>query len=116
MPLPDDASKPTVMKFDPTMLPVMQIAVAQSGDTEPGSLTELARDVLKPRLEGVEGVADVEVLGGLTKHVEVSLDPAKMSVFGITQDSIAALISASNLNYPLGTFEKTASVGLEAGR
>lgn len=106
VPLPEDASKPTVMKFDPTMLPVMQVAVTQLKDSAPGELTELANEVLKPRLEGVEGVAAVEVLGGLTRHVEVSLDPDKMPALGLTQDSIAALIAASNLNYPLGKLEE----------
>ncbi|HQD85916.1 MAG TPA: efflux RND transporter permease subunit [Bacillota bacterium] len=106
VPLPEDASRPTVMKFDPTMLPVMQVAVTHLRDSAPGELTELANEVLKPRLEGVEGVAAVEVLGGLTRHVEVSLDPDKMSALGLTQDSIAALIAASNLNYPLGKLEE----------
>ncbi len=106
VPLPEDASKPTIMKFDPTLLPVMQVAVSQFRDSDLGELTGLTNDILKPRLEGVEGVAAVEVLGGLTKQVEVSLDPDKLSALGLTQDAIAALISASNLNYPLGKLNK----------
>ncbi|HHY12594.1 MAG TPA: efflux RND transporter permease subunit, partial [Firmicutes bacterium] len=106
VPLPEDASKPTIMKFDPTLLPVMQVAVSQFRDSDLGELTDLTNDILQPRLEGVEGVAAVEVLGGLTKQVEVSLDPDKLSALGLTQDAIAALISASNLNYPLGKLNK----------
>lgn len=106
VPLPDDASKPTVMKFDPTLLPVMQISVSEFKDTDLGELTDLTNDILKPRLEGVEGVASVEVLGGLTKHIEVSLDPDKLAALGLSQDAIAGLISASNLNYPLGKLDK----------
>ncbi len=106
VPLPDGTSKPTIMKFDPTLLPVMQISVSQSKNTELGELTALTNDILKPRLEGIEGVASVEVMGGLTQEIEVSLDPAKLSAFGLTQESVAGIISASNLNYPLGELEQ----------
>lgn len=106
VPLPDGTSKPTVMKFDPTLLPVMQISVSQSKNTGLGELTALTNNILKPRLEGTEGVASVEVMGGLTQQIEVSLDPAKLSALGLTQESVAGVIAASNLNYPLGELEQ----------
>ena len=106
VPLPEGASKPSIMKFDPTLLPIMQLSVTESKDRGLAELTDLARNTIKPRLEGVEGVASVDILGGLTRQVIVSLDPKKLSQYGLTQDGVAAVIGASNLNYPLGSVQK----------
>jgi HAE1 family hydrophobic/amphiphilic exporter-1 len=98
--LPEGASKPATVEFDPTLLPVIQVTVSKLGDL--GEVTEYVKDKVKPRLEAVEGVAAVDVLGGTSKQVNVWLDPVKLASCGLTQDSVAALISSSNLNYPLG--------------
>ena len=106
VPLPEGTSKPTVMKFDPTMLPVMEISVTHSKDTDLAGLTVFTENTLKPRIEGIEGVASVDVLGGIKEQIQVRLDPSKLSAFGLTQDTVAGIISASNLNYPVGKVDK----------
>ena len=106
VPLPDGTSKPTVMKFDPTMLPVMEISVTHSKNSDLPGLTVFTENTLKPRIEGIEGVASVDVLGGLKEQIQVRLDPSKLNAFGLTQDTVAGIISASNLNYPVGKLDK----------
>lgn len=106
VPLPEGASKPTVMKFDPTMLPVMEISITHTKETDLPELTMLSEKTLKPRIEGIEGVASVDMLGGLTQQIQVQLDPAKLNALGLTQDAIAGIIAASNLNYPVGKVDK----------
>jgi len=106
VPLPEGASKPTVMKFDPTMLPVMEISITHTKETDLPELTILSEKTLKPRIEGIEGVASVDMLGGLTQQIQVQLDPAKLNALGLTQDAIAGIIAASNLNYPVGKVDK----------
>ena len=100
--LPEDASRPLTLEFDPNSVPIMQVVLADSKDMTMSELTDLAEDVVKPRLEAIDGVGAVEVVGGLAERVNVTLDPARLSETGLTQDGIAAVISASNLNYPLG--------------
>lgn len=106
VPLPEGASKPMVMKFDPTMLPVMEISITHTKETDLPELTMLSEKTLKPRIEGIEGVASVDMLGGLTQQIQVQLDPAKLNALGLTQDAIAGIIAASNLNYPVGKVDK----------
>ncbi len=106
VPLPDGTSKPTVMKFDPTMLPVMEISITHSKNSDLSELTVFTENTIKPRIEGIEGVASVDVLGGLEEQIQVRLDPLKLNAFGLTQDTVAGIISASNLNYPVGKLDK----------
>ncbi|MEX0974643.1 MAG: efflux RND transporter permease subunit [Bacillota bacterium] len=102
--MPEGASKPVMVEFDPTQMPVMQVTVSESGDI--GYVTQYVRDKVKPRLEAVEGVAAVELVGAADKRVNVWLDPAKLAANGLTQDAVAMMISASNLNYPLGSVQE----------
>ena len=100
--LPEDASRPLTLEFDPNSVPIMQVALSDSKDMTMGELTDLAENKVKPRLEAIDGVGSVDIVGGLAERVNVTLDPAKLAEKGLTQDSVAAVISASNLNYPLG--------------
>ncbi|MFO7296230.1 MAG: efflux RND transporter permease subunit, partial [Clostridia bacterium] len=54
--LPDGVSDPIVLKLDPNMLPIMSFAVSQEGKTDQ-ELQVWVEDVLKPRIERIEGVA-----------------------------------------------------------
>src|SRR5690606_23404448 len=60
--LPSQASTPVVVQADPSQLPVMLVAV--SGAEDPVELTHQVESIVKPRLERVDGVAAVSVLGG----------------------------------------------------
>ncbi len=99
--LPEDASSPMTLEFDPTMLPIMQVTVTDNAN-DLGRLTELVENEIKPKLEGVEGVAAVDITGSRDKQVMITLDPSKLTAYGLTQEQVAGVISASNLNYPLG--------------
>ncbi|MBC7339001.1 MAG: efflux RND transporter permease subunit [Firmicutes bacterium] len=99
--LPEGARRPFLVKFDPTLMPVMSLTVATEGDL--GETTTFAREVLKPRLESIDGVAAVEVFGSSEPEVRVSLDPGDLERYGLTQEQVANVIRASNLDWPLGS-------------
>ena len=77
VPLPEGASKPTVMKFDPTMLPVMEISITHTKETDLPELTILSEKTLKPRIEGIEGVASVDMLGVTNPANSGAVGPCK---------------------------------------
>ena len=60
--LPSDAETPMVVKFDPSMMPVMQIALYGSDDIV--QLKKIAEDIIESRLLRIEGVASVGISGG----------------------------------------------------
>ncbi len=101
VPLPDDAGRPLVAKFDPTQAPIMEVAVS-SASLDLATITGLVTEVLRPRLETVPGVATVELTGGLEREIQVNLDREAMARLGLDQARIAAVVQASNLNWPAG--------------
>ena len=44
----------------------------------------MARDEIVPELEGIAGVADVEITGGLEDEVTITLDPVAVAQSGIS--------------------------------
>ena len=68
-PLPDAAARPLVLRYDPSLDPILRVAV--SGEGTMLALREFAEKDLKRELETVAGVAAVTVRGGLVRQVRV---------------------------------------------
>ncbi|MHB8928021.1 MAG: efflux RND transporter permease subunit [Bacillota bacterium] len=98
--LPSDVSAPMVVKFDPSMMPIMMVSL--TGDQGPVGLLQVAEDTAKPRLERVEGVASVGVIGGQTQEVRISVDQSKLLVNGISWTQVSGALRGLNINLPGG--------------
>ncbi|MDE2431081.1 MAG: efflux RND transporter permease subunit, partial [Burkholderiales bacterium] len=66
--------------------------------------------VVRPALRTVSGVADVNVLGGVTRSYEIVPDPVRMSAAGITIDVLKAKIEANNRNDGAGRLSEGGEV------
>ncbi len=102
--LPEGSSDPMVMTIDPNSIPIMQISLSNGDSLE--YLQRIAEDTIKPRLERLEGVASVGILGGHEKQIEVKLNESKLMGYGLTLDYVAQIIGAENLNLPVGEVKK----------
>ncbi|GHF37284.1 HAE1 family hydrophobic/amphiphilic exporter-1 [Deinococcus metalli] len=100
--LPDGSEAPVVQKFDPNATPILTLALLGAG-APPDEVTTYAEDVLVPRLERVDGVADVSVSGGPARKVQVLLDPSRLQAYNLTPARITQAIGASALDLPAGT-------------
>lgn len=100
--LPDEAERPLIFRLDPSLMPILHLGV--SGDLDQASLTSLANDVLKNRLERIEGVAVAQVEGGLVSEVEVSVDLQRLSLSGISLSQLQQALAMENLNFSGGQF------------
>ncbi|GMQ58539.1 efflux RND transporter permease subunit [Vallitalea sediminicola] len=98
---PDEVGSPMIIKFNPSMMPIMGFAVTKEGSnmSEVGDFVE---NIVKPRLERIEGVASVTINGAVKKQVEVTLDSDKMELLGIDSDMISKLLQGSNFDMPAG--------------
>ncbi|MCT4686194.1 efflux RND transporter permease subunit [Vallitalea sp.] len=98
---PDEVGSPMIIKFNPSMMPIMGFAVTKEGSnmSEVGGFVE---NIVKPRLERIEGVASVTINGAIKKQVEVTLDSDKMELLGIDSDMISKLLQGSNFDMPAG--------------
>ena len=66
--------------------------------------------VIRPALRTVSGVADVNVLGGVTRSYEVVPDPVRMAAAGITIDVLKSKIEANNRNDGAGRLSEGGEV------
>jgi HAE1 family hydrophobic/amphiphilic exporter-1 len=100
--LPEDASKPMVLKFDPSQMPIMQIAIS-GGSLE--KLKKIAEDKIKPNLERISGVASANITGGREREIQINVDQERLLSYGLSLDSLSASISQGNLNLSGGSLE-----------
>lgn len=106
--LPPEARPPRVLRFDPSLDPVVRLALA--GDRPPDELRRLADRWLEPRLEAVPGVASVEVRGGLEPEVQVDVDEDRLAALGLTAGDVVAAIQAEAVDQPAGALREQGSL------
>jgi HAE1 family hydrophobic/amphiphilic exporter-1 len=92
--------EPRVFKFDPSTLPIMIYGV--TGDSDMVRLRTTIQNDIVPILESAEGVAQVNVSGGLSRAIIIDADPTKLQAYGITLNDLQDRLQAENLNLPAG--------------
>lgn len=97
VPLPDDAGKPSFLKFDPSQFPVIQLALAAQNDTV--DVRQIAES-LEQELKRTDGVASVTVSGKIVEEIQIELDPAKLEQQNLTQADVVQMVQASNISLP----------------
>lgn len=70
--LPDEVENPMVIKVDPNAMPIIQLSFYSEEDL--GKLQSILMEIVKPRIERIEGVANVSLSGGKEKEVSISLE------------------------------------------
>jgi hydrophobic/amphiphilic exporter-1 (mainly G- bacteria), HAE1 family len=103
--LPPDIQPPIVEKFDPDSSPIMSIT-ASSSTRSLREITELTDKRIKQRLETVNGVGQVLMLGGRRRQINVILDAKKMQALGVTIDQVKTALQQENVETPGGKVEQ----------
>src|SRR3954471_10018609 len=104
--LPDGTDVPIIDKFDTGSMPVMTIAV--SGRRDFREVTELARKQIKERLETVNGVGAVTLVGGRIRAMNVVLDTARLAGYGLSVEDVRVALMRQNLEVPGGRIDQGA--------
>ncbi len=102
--LPDEVKESTIRKIDPSDQPIMMITLQAKMD--PAPLYDLAKEVIKPKLEQVTGVGLVDILGGRKREIHVELDRNKTARAQLSVSGIAARLGASGQNIPAGSVSR----------
>lgn len=98
--LPEDASTPTIFKFDTSAMPILFLGVSSAMD--PGELREFIDKQLLYRFERIPGVASAQVWGGLQRQIHVELDRNKIHALRISPTTVINALRRENLNEPAG--------------
>lgn len=102
--LPKEVGNPMVVKVNPNALPIMQLSFYSDEDL--AKLQSLIDEVIVPRIERVEGVANVSVAGGIEKELSIVVREGELEKYGISMDMLTQFIGAENLNLPGGQVRK----------
>ena len=100
--LPEDANDPMVIKLDTSMMPVAMMSVSCEG-MDIIKTKKFIEDNVANKLEAVDGVASVNVMGAQDRIIEVEMDPEKLFGNGMTMNDAVSAISAQNANLPAGS-------------
>ncbi len=101
--LPDGVEPPVVTRIDPSAGAVMLLAVRGTGT--PRDLTELADKKVRRQIESIDGVGQVEIIGGRPRQINVWIDPAAMRAHGLTAADVQAGLAMQNVSVPGGALE-----------
>jgi len=102
--LPEDAEEPTIIPLDPQSKPILTLSV--SGDRSLLELKEFSEELIKPRLEQIEGIGSAEIAGGVEREIHVDVNPEFLALYDLTIDEISQRIDAFNSNLEGGTIRK----------
>ncbi|MGH6890197.1 MAG: efflux RND transporter permease subunit [Rhizomicrobium sp.] len=100
--LPPDVQQPTVQEISTSLFPV--ISVALSGDVPERTLYHLSRD-LSDQLKAIPTVLDAQLSGTRDEMLEITVDPAKLETYGITQQEMFDAITNNNTLIAAGVID-----------
>ncbi|MFV5687211.1 efflux RND transporter permease subunit [Flavobacterium sp. ZT3R25] len=101
--LPDDAKTPSLSKFSLSDLPIMTIGA--NGKMDEAAFYDLIDKKIAPVLSRVAGVAQVSIIGGQEREIQVNLDAVKMQGYGLSVPQVQQNILSSNLDFPTGNIQ-----------
>ena len=113
--LPEGAIDPIIVNMNLSdMMPTAIVALI--GD-DLASLQTTAEDLVVPALERIDGIASVEVSGGVSQQISVKVDSTRAAGLGLSSSYISQMLAAENLLYPGGDMQngnKTLTVTTDA--
>ncbi|HUQ30861.1 MAG TPA: efflux RND transporter permease subunit [Pyrinomonadaceae bacterium] len=102
--LPDTAEQPIVQKLDTDAAPVLRIAISAPRSLR--EVTDVADKQIKERIESLNGVGQVQIVGGRTREIQIWVDPDKLRAYNVTVAEVAGAVRAQNLEVPGGRVDE----------
>ncbi|NGP86838.1 efflux RND transporter permease subunit [Fodinibius halophilus] len=126
--LPLEVERPVILRFDPTLDPIMRYAFfikdtkdeqtdvnyaslenGQASDNQINKLKKLRRfadEQIKKDLQSSQGVASIKVSGGLEEEIQVSINQDRLAHLNIPISQVTQVLDAENVNLSGGRLEE----------
>jgi HAE1 family hydrophobic/amphiphilic exporter-1 len=109
--LPDDAERPLILHYDPSLDPIMELSLSGQGKRFEGQsglrrLRRLAELHIKKTIEPVKGVAAVRIRGGLEEEIHIVLEEEALRRTGIAIQTVIDRLAQENINVAGGTLKE----------
>ena len=98
--LPQDILSPVMSKVSPNDLPIMSISA--TSDLSATEFYQKMKDDYLPQIQQIKGVAEITVLGGEEREIQVKINQDKLKLYKITMVQVVEAINRSGLDLPAG--------------
>lgn len=105
--LPPDVDPPVVSKADANSFII--VMTIQSDVRPLNALSDFAANVLKDRMQTIEGVGNITIWGERKYAMRIVLDPAKLAAYGLTTTDVRQALQRENIDLPAGRLEGEAT-------
>jgi HAE1 family hydrophobic/amphiphilic exporter-1 len=102
--LPETSEQPVIQKLDADAAPVLRIAVSAPRSLR--DVTDIADKEIKQRIESINGVGQVQIIGGQEREIHIWLDPDKMRAYNVTVAEVANAVRLQNIEVPGGRVDE----------
>jgi HAE1 family hydrophobic/amphiphilic exporter-1 len=100
--LPVEMKEPIIKKFDPNDQPIVSLTLS-SNSLKPNELTILADPDITRQLQGLPGVAQVTLSGGVDREISVNVIPSRLNAAKVSVSDVVNALNAQNLAVPVGS-------------
>ena len=98
---PAGVEEPVIERLDPGDMPILSLSVSSPGLSSK-ELTSLTEKVIRKRLENIDGVGSLKIIGGQRREIQVTLDPERMKAYGLTVPEVVVALRRENIEVPAG--------------
>lgn len=92
--LPTDVEAPTIRKLDLNDQPIMYLALWTSGNRDATEMYRVADELIRPRLEGLQGISAARPLGGRRPEIQVEVDPERLRALRLTIGDVSQALAS----------------------
>jgi multidrug efflux pump subunit AcrB len=100
--MPAGITPPTILSFDASSVPILQIALSSRQLSET-ALFDDATSFIRPQLASVAGAAIPLPYGGKVRQVQADLNQQALHTYGISANDVVNALTIQNLITPVGT-------------
>ena len=98
--LPKDVRKPIISNFSMDDIPIMRLGITSTiPSTE---LYELVKNKIKPMISTINGISQVDIVGGEEREIRINIDNEKLKAHRISILQVTQAIHSANMEFPTG--------------
>ncbi|MBW7867268.1 MAG: efflux RND transporter permease subunit [Brumimicrobium sp.] len=101
--LPKDILSPEMSKVSPNDLPIMSISA--TSNLEPTEFYQKMKDDFLPQVQQIKGVAEITMLGGEEREIQVKVDKEKLKLYKVSLLQVVEAINRSGIDLPAGKIQ-----------
>jgi hydrophobe/amphiphile efflux-1 (HAE1) family protein len=98
--LPKDARPPIINNFSMSDFPIIRLGI--TANIPATELYDLVKQKIKPMLSTLQGVSQIELVGGEEREIRINVDEEKLDAYGLSILQVTNAVQSSNIDFPTG--------------